>query len=67
MSADAHRNGKFFLESTMWHDFQFLIPFRIRHFDRKRTFEQFKKRMEKGLDPIQQKEYEERQRQQQKQ
>lgn len=27
-------------------------PFRIRHFDRKRTFEQFKKRMEKGFDPM---------------
>lgn len=25
---------------------------RIRHFDRKRTYEQFKKRMEKGFDPL---------------
>lgn len=28
------------------------FPFRIRHFDRKRTFEQFKKRMDKGFDPL---------------
>lgn len=41
--------------------------FRIKHFDRKRTFEQFKKRMEQGLDPVQQKEFDERQKQQQKQ
>lgn len=31
-------------------------PYRIRHFDRKRTYEQFKKRMEKGFDPIKQEE-----------
>jgi hypothetical protein len=47
-----HRNGK--------HDFLIhpetptdcFVSFRIRHFDRKRTFEQFKKRMEKGFDPL---------------
>jgi hypothetical protein len=28
---------------------------RIKHFDRKRTFEQFKERMQKGFDPSEEK------------